>query len=97
MLETKLTGAANEMLQIILDSVTKECSEIKKLLQERFHGKENKDYFQAQLEEIKRQPGENIIAYGFRLKNILNMDIQRQLVPHKQRRPLALKCCDKNF
>ena len=28
------------------------------------------DYFQVQLEEIKRQPGENIIAYGFRLKNI---------------------------
>ena len=70
MLVTKLTGAANEMFQNILDSVTKEYSEIKKLLQERFHGKENKDYFQAQLEEIKRQPGENIIAYGFRLKNI---------------------------
>jgi len=70
MLVTKLTGAANEMLQNILDSVTKEYSEIKKLLQERFHGKENKDYFQAQLEEIKRQPGENIINYGFRLKNI---------------------------
>ncbi len=65
MLVTKLTGAANEMLQSILDSVTKEYTEIKKLLQERCHGKENKDYFQAQLEEIKRQPGENIIAYGF--------------------------------
>jgi NCAIR mutase (PurE)-related protein len=30
----------------------------------------NKDYFQGQLEEIKRQPEENIIACDFRLKNI---------------------------
>ena len=58
------------ILQNILESVTKEYVVINKLLQERFHRKENKDYFQAQLEEIKRQPGENIIAYGFRLKNI---------------------------
>jgi hypothetical protein len=64
-LVTKLTGAANEMLQNILDSVTKEYLVIKELLRERFHGKEKEDYFQAQLEEIKRQPGENIIAYGF--------------------------------
>jgi hypothetical protein len=57
MLVTKLTDAANEMLQNILDSVTKEYTEIQKLLLESFHGKENKNYFQAQLEEIKRQPG----------------------------------------
>jgi hypothetical protein len=30
---------------------TKEYVVIKKLLQEKFHGKENKDYFQAQLEK----------------------------------------------
>jgi hypothetical protein len=58
------------MLQNILDSVTKDYQEMKKLLHERFHGNENQDYFQAQLEEIERQPGENKIAYGFRLKNI---------------------------
>ena len=51
MLVTKLTGTANEMLQNLLDSITKEYSGIKKLLQDRFHGKENKDYFQVQLEE----------------------------------------------
>jgi hypothetical protein len=61
MLVTKVTGAANEMLQNILDSVTKEYAEIKKLLQERFHGNEDQDYFQSQLEEVKRKPGENVL------------------------------------
>ena len=70
MLITKLTGEAHEMLQNILDTVTKDYKEIKKLLHERFHGNENQNFFQAQLEDIKRLPGENIFVYGFRLKNI---------------------------
>ncbi len=96
MLVTKLTGAANEMLQNILDSVTREYGVIKKVLQDRFHGKENKDYFQSQLEEIKRQPGENIIAYGFRLI-FLSMAIRKLLLLYEQRRLLVSRCYDKNF
>ena len=42
MLVTKLTGAANEMLQNILDSVTREYGVIKKLLQDRFMEKKTK-------------------------------------------------------
>ncbi len=70
MLVTKLTGEAHEMLQNILDTVTKDYKEIKKLLHQRFHGNENQVFFQSKFEDIKRHPGENIIAYGFRLKNI---------------------------
>jgi hypothetical protein len=83
MLITKLTGPAHDMLQNILDSVTKDYQEIKKLLHERLHGNENQDYFQAQLEEIKRQPGENIIAYGFRLKNIFEHVYPKNKQPTK--------------
>ena len=78
MLVTKVTGAANEMLQNILDSVTKEYAEIKKLLQERFHGNEDQDYFQSQLEEVKRKPGENVLEYGFRLKNVFERGYPKQ-------------------
>ena len=78
MLVTKVTGATNEMLQNILDSVTKEYAEIKKLLQERFHGNEDQDYFQSQLEEVKRKPGENVLEYGFRLKNVFERGYPKQ-------------------
>ncbi|KAK4024314.1 hypothetical protein OUZ56_009697 [Daphnia magna] len=51
-------------------SVTQDYKEVKRLLQERFHGNENQDFFQTQLEEVKRHPGEAILDYGFHLKNI---------------------------
>jgi hypothetical protein len=92
MLITKLTGPAHEMLQNILDSVTKDYQEIKKLLHERFHGNENQDYFQAQLEEVERQPGENIIAYGFRLKNIFDRGIRKINFRQKRKKLLVGKC-----
>ena len=77
-LVTKVTGAAIKMVQNILDSVTKEYAEIKKLLQERFHGNEDQDYFQSQLEEVKRKPGENVLEYGFRLKNVFERGYPKQ-------------------
>jgi hypothetical protein len=80
------------MLQNILDSVTKDYQEIKKLLHERFHGNENQDYFQAQLEEVERQPGENIIAYGFRLKNIFDRGIRKINFRQKRKKLLVGKC-----
>jgi hypothetical protein len=97
MLVTKLTGAANEMLQNILDSVTREYGEIKKLLQDRFHGKENKDYFQSQLEEIKRQPGENIIAYGFRLKNLFEHGYPKTASPTRAEEATRLEMLRQKF
>ncbi|KZR96900.1 Uncharacterized protein APZ42_008508, partial [Daphnia magna] len=63
-------GSAHDILQNILESVTQDYKEVKRLLQERFHGNENQDFFQTQLEEVKRHPGEAILDYGFRLKNI---------------------------
>ncbi|KAI9562512.1 hypothetical protein GHT06_009954 [Daphnia sinensis] len=70
MLVTKMAGPAHDILQNILESVTQDYKEVKRLLQERFHGNENQDFFQNQLEEVKRHPGEAILDYGFRLKNI---------------------------
>ncbi|KAK4007625.1 hypothetical protein OUZ56_012779 [Daphnia magna] len=70
MLVTKMAGSAHDILQNILESVTQDYKEVKRLLQERFHGNENQDFFQTQLEEVKRHPGEAILDYGFRLKNI---------------------------
>ncbi|KAK4006498.1 hypothetical protein OUZ56_011652 [Daphnia magna] len=70
MLVTKIAGSAHDILQNILESVTQDYKQVKRLLQERFHGNENQDFFQTQLEEVKRHPGEAIFDYGFRLKNI---------------------------
>jgi hypothetical protein len=97
MLITKLTGPAHEMLQNILDSVTKDYQEIKKLLHERFHGNENQDYFQAQLEEVERQPGENIIAYGFRLKNIFEHGYPKNKLPSKAEEATRLQMLRQKF
>jgi hypothetical protein len=97
MLITKLTGPAHDMLQNILDSVTKDYQEIKKLLHERFHGNENQDYFQAQLEEIERQPGENIIAYGFRLKNIFEHGYPKNKQPTKAEEATRLQMLRQKF
>ena len=97
LLVTKLTGAANEMLQNILDSVTREYGVIKKLLQDRFHGKENKDFFQSQLEEIKRQPGENIIAYGFLLKNLFEHGYPKTASPTRAEEATRLEMLRQKF
>ncbi|KAI9552210.1 hypothetical protein GHT06_022553 [Daphnia sinensis] len=72
MLVTKMAGPAHDILQNILESVTQDYKEVKRLLQERFHGNENQDFFQNQLEEVKRHPGEAILDYGFRLKKFSN-------------------------
>ncbi|KAK4003252.1 hypothetical protein OUZ56_005027 [Daphnia magna] len=64
MLVTKMAGSAHDILQNILESVTQDYKEVKRLLQERFHGNENQDFFQTQLEEVKRHPGEAILDYG---------------------------------
>ncbi|KAK4045297.1 hypothetical protein OUZ56_032835 [Daphnia magna] len=44
---TKMTGAANEILQNLLDSYSRDYTEIKALLLERFHGNETTDFFQT--------------------------------------------------
>ncbi|KAK4021380.1 hypothetical protein OUZ56_003297 [Daphnia magna] len=69
LLMTKMAGSAHDILQNILESVTQDYKEVKRL-QERFHGNENQEFFQTQLEEVKRHSGEAILDYGFRLKNI---------------------------
>ncbi|KAK4007129.1 hypothetical protein OUZ56_012290 [Daphnia magna] len=51
MLLTKMDGSAHDILQNIIESVTQDYKEVKRLLQERFHGNENQDFFQTQLEE----------------------------------------------
>lgn len=77
MLDTKMAGSAQDILQNILKSVTQDYKKGKRLLQERFNGNENQvnqvkiiSIFQTQLEEVKRHPGKAILDYGFRIKNI---------------------------
>ncbi|KZS03390.1 Uncharacterized protein APZ42_033850 [Daphnia magna] len=67
-----LSQLTAKFFQYLMDpeSVTQDYKEVKRLLQERFHGNENQDFFQTQLEEVKRHSGEAILDYGFRLKNI---------------------------
>ena len=83
--------------KIFLNSVTKDNQEIKQLLHVRFHGNENQDYFQAQLEEVERQPGENIIAYGFRLKNIFEHGYRKNKLPSKAEEATRLQMLRQKF
>ncbi|KAK4013150.1 hypothetical protein OUZ56_025385 [Daphnia magna] len=97
MLVTKMAGSAHDILQNILESVTQDYKEVKRLLQERFHGNENQDFFQTQLEEVKRHPGEAILDYGFRLKNIFEHGYPKGEDETKLTKQHDSKCCDKNF
>ncbi|KAK4028403.1 hypothetical protein OUZ56_017683 [Daphnia magna] len=64
MLVTKMAGSAHDILQNILESVTQDYKENVSM------ETKIKTFFQTQLEEVKRHPGEAILDYGFRLKNI---------------------------
>ena len=72
MLITKMTDKAHDILQNMLESHTQDYEEIKKLLQQRFHGNETKDFYQKKFENCERKPQESILDYAFRLKTIFN-------------------------
>lgn len=70
MLRAKLTERAFSVMQTIIKNYPHDYQSIKNQLLDYFHGDENAELYQKKFSKAKRKPGEKIIDYAHRIKEI---------------------------